>query len=90
MVSGMYNVLMAVTWPRYYGREHLGKITGFVMSLIVFGSALGPILFSLSLSQLGAYSYGVYVLLGLVVLISLISYKAVNPQDKFEKELNAE
>ena len=90
MVSGMYNLLMAVTWPRYYGREHLGKITGFVMSLIVFGSALGPILFSLSLSQLGAYSYGVYVLLGLVVLISLISYKAVNPQDKFEKELNAE
>ena len=86
MVSGMYNVLMAVTWPRYYGREHLGKITGFVMALIVFGSALGPILFSLSLSQLGSYSFGIYVLLALVILISLVSKKAVNPQDKYESK----
>lgn len=90
IVNGMYNVLMAVTWPRYYGREHLGKITGFVMALIVFGSALGPILFSLSLSQLGGYGYGIYALLVLVVIISLISYKAVNPQDMFEKELNTD
>jgi len=86
MVSGMYNVLMAVTWPRYYGREHLGKITGFVMSLIVFGSALGPILFSLSLSQLGSYSVAIYVLLIIVLILTVFSYKAVNPQDKYETE----
>ena len=86
MVSGMYNVLMAVTWPRYYGREHLGKITGFVMALIVFGSALGPITFSLSLSQLGSYSPAIYTLLGIVLVLVVFSYRAVNPQDKFEKE----
>ncbi len=84
MVSGMYNVLMAVTWPRYYGREHLGKITGFVMALIVFGSALGPILFSLSLSQLGSYSAAIHSLLILVLILSVFSYKAVNPQFKYE------
>ncbi|HPF51785.1 MAG TPA: MFS transporter [Draconibacterium sp.] len=84
MVSGMYNVLMAVTWPRYYGREHLGKITGFVMALIVFGSALGPILFSLSLSHLGSYSVAIYALLIIVLILTVFSYKAVNPQDKYE------
>mgnify|MGYP000250608476 CR=1 FL=1 len=90
IVSGIYNVLMAVTWPRYYGREHLGKITGFVMALIVFGSALGPILFSMSYSRLGSYSFSIYGLLVFVILLSFFSYKAVNPQDKFEMEQLAE
>ncbi|MCK3684802.1 MFS transporter [Maribellus sp. YY47] len=83
ITSGVYNVLMAVTWPRYYGREHLGKITGFVMSLIVFGSALGPILFSLSYTRLGSYSYGIYVMIVVVAVLGALSYKARNPQDKF-------
>ncbi len=84
IVSGIYNVLMAVTWPRYYGREHLGKITGFVMSLIVFGSAFGPILFSLSLSRFGTYSCGIYLLAFFVLLLSIFSYKARNPQQRFD------
>lgn len=84
IVSGIYNVLMVVTWPRYYGREHLGKITGFVMSLIVFGSALGPILFSLSYTRLGSYSYGIYSMVLFILALSAMSYKACNPQDKLE------
>ncbi len=84
MVSGMYNTLMAVTWPRYFGRDHLGKITGFVMSLIVFGSSLGPILFSLSFSRLGSYSFAIYALLSIIIVLTIFSYKAVNPQDKYE------
>ncbi len=84
--SGMYNVLLSVAWPRFYGREHLGKITGFVMAIIVFASALGPILFSLSHSKFGSYSYAIYMLLVFVVIISAVAYKAHNPQDKFENQ----
>jgi MFS family permease len=84
IVSGVFNVLMAVTWPRFYGRDNLGKITGFVMALIVFGSALGPIIFSVSFSQTGSYSYGIYFLLAVVVLLSTFAFKAGNPQDKYE------
>jgi MFS family permease len=83
--SGMYNVLLSVTWPRFYGREHLGKITGFVMAIVVFASALGPISFSLSYSVLGSYSYAIYFLLFLILIISAFSYKAQNPQDQFEE-----
>jgi len=84
IVSGMFNVLMAVTWPRFYGRDHLGEITGFVMSLIVFGSALGPFIFSISFIHLGSYSYGILALTVLVFIISVFSFKAENPQDKFD------
>lgn len=85
IVSGVFNVLVAVTWPRFYGRENLGKITGFVMALIVFGSALGPILFSVSYSKTGSYSFGIYLLVAIVLLISVFSFKARNPQDKFQE-----
>ncbi len=84
IVSGVYNVLMAVTWPRFYGRENLGRITGFVMALIVFGSALGPIVFSISFSQYGTYSYGIYLLLTIVILLAAFSFKVKNPQDQFD------
>lgn len=83
IVGGIYNVLMAVTWPRFYGRDNLGRITGFVMALIVFGSALGPIIFSFSFSQTNSYANGVYALLAVVVAISIFAFKARNPQDKF-------
>ena len=84
IVSGVFNVLMAVTWPRFFGRENLGKITGFVMSLIVFGSALGPVLFSFSYSTFGAYKFALYGLFFVVILLSVFSFKGDNPQDKYE------
>ncbi len=84
VVSGLYNVLMAVTWPRFYGRENLGRITGFVMAIIVFASALGPTLFSLSATKLGSYSIAIFGLAAIVATIILFSFKADNPQNKYE------
>ncbi len=83
IVGGLFNVLMAVTWPRFYGRENLGRITGLVMSLIVFGSALGPVLLSLSLSVTGSYHPAFYILSVVVLVLVVFSVKADNPQDSF-------
>ena len=83
LAGGFFNVLMAVTWPRFYGRENLGRITGFVMSLIVFGSALGPVLLSFSLSVTGSYHAAFYALAFIVLVIAFFSVKADNPQDSF-------
>ena len=84
IVAGLYNVLMAVVWPRFYGRDNLGKISGFVMSIIVFSSALGPIIFSLSATKFGSYSYAILGLAIFIVAVALFSVKADNPQDKFD------
>lgn len=83
ITSGTYNVLMAVTWPRFYGRENLGKITGFVMSLVVFASALGPILLSFVFSWSGSYKFAFWGLAIFVLIIAFFSSRADNPQDKF-------
>lgn len=55
LAGGVWNVLNTVTWPRLFGREHLGEIAGSVMSFVVAGSALGPFLFSLLKSESGSY-----------------------------------
>ncbi len=84
IVNGIFNVLMAVTWPRFYGYKNLGRITGFVMALIVFGSALGPVIFSFSFTRLGSYSYAFFALAFVVVVLAVLSFKADNPQDKYK------
>ncbi|MFW6371325.1 MAG: MFS transporter [Bacteroidota bacterium] len=86
MVNGLFNVLMSVTWPRFYGRKNLGSITGFVMSVSVFASALAPVFYSLSYSWLGNYSYASFSLAFVVLILLILSYKGNNPQDKFENE----
>ncbi len=86
VANGLYNVLMTVTWPRFYGRSNLGRISGFVMALIVFASALGPFLFSLSLTQFGGYHFASQGLAFFVFVLLIFSYKGNNPQDKFDIE----
>ncbi|MDD4145268.1 MAG: MFS transporter [Prolixibacteraceae bacterium] len=86
IIGGLFNVLMTVTWPRFYGQKHLGSISGFVMSLVVFSSALGPVLYSFSLTRLGSYDYASLGFAVLMVILLAFSFKGDNPQDKFENE----
>ncbi|MCW3807029.1 MFS transporter [Plebeiibacterium marinum] len=80
IMSGLYAVLSSVTWPRFFGRKHLGAISGVNMQMIVFSSALGPYMFSLSYKLFDSYApIALAGLLGLVV-IAIGSLKADNPQ----------
>lgn len=54
--SGLFSMLSVVAWPKLFGRKHLGAISGFAMSIMVAGSALGPWLFSVVRSATGTYS----------------------------------
>lgn len=82
LMSGLYAVLSSVVWPRFFGRKNLGAISGVNMQMIVFASALGPFLFSLSYKFFDSYS--VIAIAGLVLLgvITLASLKADNPQEQ--------
>jgi MFS transporter, OFA family, oxalate/formate antiporter len=79
IVWGMYAVLVGVTWPRFFGLKNLGAISGFSLSVIVFGSALGPYLFSLSLKYAGSYGVVALFCMALSVILLLLSVRADNP-----------
>lgn len=78
--GGLFAVVNAVTWPRYFGRQHLGAITGKIMSFLVIASAIAPSLFSYCYTVLGSYSNISYLTGGFLLFLSLASTKVKNPQ----------
>lgn len=80
IMGGFFAVLNAVAWPRFYGRTHLGSITGKVMSFLILASALAPSIFSLSLSTFGTYHLVGYLGLAFLVFLMIASVTAKNPQ----------
>lgn len=79
--GGMFPALVGVTWPRFYGLLHLGAISGFNMSIMVFGTAFGPYIFGASYEWTGSYSIGLKVCLVLPLLVLVAAFKADNPQE---------
>jgi MFS family permease len=77
ITSGLFGMLNIVTWPKLYGRKHIGAISGFAMSIIVAGSALGPWFFSVIYNLFGSYKNAgrAGFLFSLVLTITLIFTK---------------
>ena len=75
--QGMMGITGNITWPRYFGRLHLGAISGFGMALTVAGSAIGPYLFSLSLDLSGSYQLagGFFLAFAVVLFIGALFVK---------------
>lgn len=80
VMGGLFAVVNAVTWPRYYGRKYLGSITGKVMSFLVIASAVAPSLFSYSFTTLGSYAYISFITLAFLFFLIIASFKVKNPQ----------
>jgi len=82
LLGGMFAVLNAITWPRFYGRKNLGAITGQLMRLLVLGSALAPSLFSLSKTFLGNYQVIGIISIVALIIVAIGSIKVANPQER--------
>ncbi|GLR19274.1 MFS transporter [Portibacter lacus] len=79
ILSGFYGVLNTIAWPRFFGREHLGAISGRVMSFLILASALAPSIFSLCYTSFGSYHFLGYLGLSYLLFIAIGSIKANNP-----------
>ncbi len=56
VMMGGGGVFDGAVWVNLFGRKHQGAIRGFVSTSLVTGTAIGPILFGLSLDVMGSYS----------------------------------
>lgn len=78
--QGLFSTLVAVAWPRYFGRGNLGAIAGYNMSFLVFFSAIGPSIFGWSFQVTGNYVTGVLVCCVVLGSLVLASFKADRPE----------
>ena len=74
--------LGAVTWPSFYGREHMGAIAGLSMSITVFASAVGPWVFSTSRALSGSYRTSALLCLVATGVLLAASLRADSPRDR--------
>ena len=77
--GGLFGLLSAVTWPKFFGRRHLGAISGLHMSVGVLLSAFGPVLFSQSLAWGGSYRPAALVCLAASCALLLAALRAKQP-----------
>ncbi len=85
ILSGLFALILSMIWPTYFGREHLGAISGLNMSMLVFFSAIGPWIFSQSLTRFGSYKFAGLFCCAFSAILCVLSFKAENPQKKFKE-----
>ena len=82
IASGGFVSLTGIVFPRFYGRLHLGAISGMNMSAMVIASGLGPLAFGLCQHFSGSYRGILVASVFVPTLLALLSLKADNPQQK--------
>lgn len=78
--GGCWGSLSAIVYPRFYGRQHLGAISGLFMTTLVVASAVGPFLMSSAEALLGGYRVGFAIAAVFAAIIAVGSFWADNPQ----------
>lgn len=81
LCSGCFTALTGIVWPRFFGRRHLGAISGVGMSTMVIASGIGPLVFSLSLALAESYAPILWISALFPALLLLGAWRlADNPQ----------
>ncbi|MBF2014930.1 MAG: MFS transporter [Rivularia sp. T60_A2020_040] len=56
LMQGMSGVIQAGVYAYYFGRSHLGSISGLATTILVAGTAFGPVLFATGFDKFGSYA----------------------------------
>ncbi|MGB1285242.1 MAG: MFS transporter [Aggregatilineales bacterium] len=81
LLMGLAGVFDGAVWVNLFGRQYQGEIRGFVSTINVAGSALGPILFGLSFDLTG--NYDTVLLTGIVLsMIPLVAGLVVKKPER--------
>ena len=77
--SGLIRILGSVVWAMYFGRHHLGSITGFTTMVTIIGSALGPMPLGIGRDLLGSYNLALMISAFIPILLGIVGLFIDNP-----------
>lgn len=55
MTGGIERICISIVFPDYFGRQHIGKIKSIATTVMVVGSAFGPLPFGIAYDMFGSY-----------------------------------
>jgi cyanate permease len=82
--SGLMRTVSTVAWAKYYGRRHLGSISGVTSTVLVASSALGPLPMGLARDLLGSYTVTLAVLVVIPLALAVASLFVDRPARRAE------
>jgi MFS family permease len=78
--AGIERIALNVIWPNFFGREHIGSIKGFAMSITVIGSAFGPLPFGLAFDLFKGYQEILIATMVFPIVGIVLAWKASKPK----------
>nr|WP_289215313.1 MFS transporter [Halobacillus campisalis] len=82
VANGFERITLTIVWPNYFGREHLGSIKGLAQTVMVLGSAFGPLPFGIFFDWFGGYQEILWLMILLPVLALVFSLLSPKPSYK--------
>jgi MFS family permease len=77
--SGLIRILGSVVWAVYFGRHHLGSITGFTSMITIIGSAMGPMPLGIGRDLLGSYNLALIISAAIPLLLGILGLFIEDP-----------
>jgi MFS family permease len=78
--TGLIALVGGTMFARYFGRKHLGKLRGSVLTAQVAGSSLGPFITGVIFDSTGSYRISLWVFLALIIPAAISTLWAVKPE----------
>ena len=80
--GGLWGVHSNLAFVRFFGRLHLGEISGVNTALTVVGSAIGPALFSVGNDLFATYHAAIWLSLGLLIVLLVAAVLIPQPEPR--------
>ena len=80
VAQGTSSVFDGTVWPNLFGRLHQGAIRGFVITMLIGGTAVGPVLFGLSYDTFGNYTPVLWLGIALALIPAILSLFVDKPR----------
>lgn len=79
IVGGFEAICLGIVWPNYFGRVNIGSIKGIAATIMVIGSAFGPLPFALAYDRFGSYQEIIYMMMVFPLLAMIFAFFSRKP-----------
>ncbi len=79
IVNGFERITLNIVWPNYFGRQHLGSIKGLAQTVMVIGSAFGPLPFGFAFDHFHSYTQIILLMMIFPILGGLAAFSSGKP-----------
>lgn len=80
--TGLFRTVANVAWAHYFGRKHLGAISGVASTIMIVGAAVGPIPLGVARDVTGSYNLALSLLALIPLGLSVASLLWLKPVRK--------